>query len=186
MTTDVSPRPPRPPSAPVALVPADRSDRAVLENLGQLYRHDLSEAYGLLPNADGTFNNRRLDEFRIGTDPEGRAWLITAAGGLAGFVMTRRMDDGAMAICDFFVVRALRRTGAGREAARLAIATYDGRWQIGFQRYNPGVERFWSHVATDVAGDAWTIEDDEPVEGRPPDTWIRFSTSPARRPTHAG
>jgi len=52
----------------------------VLENLGQLYRHDLSEAYGHLPNPDGTFNNRRLDLFLAGIDPALRAWLITAAG----------------------------------------------------------------------------------------------------------
>jgi predicted acetyltransferase len=141
---------PRPPSGPVVLVPANRSDRAVLENLGQLYRHDLSEAYGHLPNADGTFNNRRLDSFRTGVDPEHRAWLITVAGKLGGFVMTKPADDGATSIADFFVVRALRRTRVGQEAARLAIAQYPGRWRIGFQSYNPGAPRFWSLVATDA------------------------------------
>ena len=145
------------------------------ENLGQLYRHDLSESYGMLPNPDGTFNNRRLDEFRAG-DADYRVWLIRVAGGLGGFVMTRPLDDRAISICDFFVVRALRRTGVGRIAARMAIRQGPGRWRIGFQRYNPGVERFWSLVATDAAGDAWTMQDDPPVEGRPPDTWIAFST----------
>jgi len=167
--------PPRPPSEPVELVPAGRSDRAVLENLGQLYRYDLSESYGLLPNPDGTFNNRRLDLFRGKADPEDRAWLIKVADGLGGFVMSRPIGD-AMTISDFFVVRALRRTGVGRAAARLAIGQVRGRWRIGFQRYNPGVERFWSQVATEAAGDAWTMQDDPPVEGRPPDTWISFET----------
>lgn len=166
----------RPPSEPVELVPVERSDRAVLENLGQLYRHDLSESYGLLPNPDGTFNNQRLDQFRGNADSGYRAWLIKAAGGLGGFVLTRPLDDETMSICDFFVVRALRRTGVGRVAARLTIDTMPGRWRIGFQRYNPGVERFWTEVAADVAGDSWTTFDDPPVEGRPPDTWISFST----------
>jgi predicted acetyltransferase len=167
-------RPARPPSRPVALVPIDRSHRAVLENLGQLFRHDLSEAYGLLPNADGTFNNRRLDQFRI--DPERRAWLITAAGGLGGFAMTRPTDDGGTSITDFFVVRALRRTGVGREAARLLLAQIPGRWHIAFQSYNPGAQRFWSEVATEAVGHEWTMHDDPPIEGRPPDTWITFTT----------
>lgn len=70
MNVEGSLPPPRPAASPVTLTAASRSDRAVLENLGQLYRHDLSEAYGLLPNADGTFDNRRLDEFRAGVDPE--------------------------------------------------------------------------------------------------------------------
>jgi len=165
---------PRPPSRPVALVPVDRSHSAVLENLGQLFRHDLSEAYGLLPNADGTFNNRRLDLFR--TDPQRRAWLITVGGGLGGFAMILMADDSATSISDFFVVRALRRMGVGREAARLLLATIPGRWNVAFQSYNPGAQRFWSQVATDAAGDSWRMYDDPPVEGRPPDTWITFTT----------
>jgi len=121
----------------------------VLENLGQLYRHDLSEAYGHLPNPDGTFNNRRLDLFR--TDPERRAWLINVA---------------------------LRRTGVGREAARQVLAMFPGRWSIAFQTYNPGAQRFWSQVASDAVGDAWRTYDDPPPAGRPPDTWITFQTWP--------
>lgn len=183
---DSSPsRPPRPASEPVELVTVDRSHRAVLENLGQLYRHDLSEALGHLPNPDGTFNNRRLDLFLAGADPEHRAWLITAAGRVGGFVMTApdergepgaRSGRGGISISDFFVVRALRRTGVGREAARQAIALFPGWWSIGFQSYNPGVQRFWSQVATDVAGDQWTTYDGPPVTGRPPDSWIVFRT----------
>jgi predicted acetyltransferase len=148
----------------------------VLENLGQLYRHDLSQAYGHLPNPDGTFNNRRLDLFLAGAEPARRAWLITAAGAVAGFAMTAPAVGGGTSICDFFVVRALRRTGVGRAAARQVIAGAPGQWSIAFQTYNPGAERFWSLVATDVAGDAWTTHDDPPAEGRPPDTWITFRT----------
>lgn len=177
MSSPLPQGPPRPPSTPVSLEPVDRSDRAVLENLGQLYRHDLSEALALLPNRDGTFNNRRLDMLRTGADPEHRAWLITVAGGLGGFVMTRPIE-GEMSVSDFFVVRALRRTGVGREAARQVIAMRRGPWRVGFQRYNPGAERFWTLVATDVARDTWRIWDDPPVVGQPwpPDAWIAFTT----------
>ena len=148
----------------------------MLENLGQLYRYDLSEAYRHVPNRDGTFNNRRLDLFLAGADPAHRAWLITAAGALCGFVMTSPASDGGTSISDFFVVRALRRSGVGREAARQVIAMFPGQWSIGFQTYNPGAERFWSQVASDAAGDRWATHDDPPVAGRPPDTWITFQT----------
>jgi predicted acetyltransferase len=169
--------PPRPPSRPVALVEVDRSHRAVLSNLGQLYRYDLSEPYGHLPNDDGSFNDRQLDRFLAGADPEHRTWLITVAGRTAGFVMTIPAEGGGTSIAGFFVVRALRRTGVGREAAALAVALFPGRWSIAFQRYNPGVEKFWSRVATDAAGDRWEIRDGPRPQTRPPDTWITFSTS---------
>ncbi|MET8551789.1 GNAT family N-acetyltransferase [Micromonospora zamorensis] len=169
--------PPRPPSHPVALIPVDRSHRAVLGNLGQLYRHDLSEAYGHLPNDDGTFNDRPLDQFLAGVDPRRRAWLITAAGRTAGFAMTTPAEDGGTSLTSFFVVRALRRTGVGRAAAVRVIALFPGRWSIGFQRYNPGVEAFWSQVATQVVGDTWKTHDGLTPETRPPDTFLTFSTT---------
>lgn len=150
----------------------------MLENLGQLYRYDLSESYRLLPNPDGTFNNRRLDLFLAGTDPQHRAWLIMAAGALGGFAMTAPTPAGGMSVSDFFIVRALRRTGVGRAAAGQLIAMTPGRWSIAFQSYNPGAQQFWTQVATDAAGDAWTTHDDPPVAGRPPDTWITFQSDP--------
>ena len=129
-----------------------------------------------MPNADGTFNNRRLDRFLAVIDPAHRAWLIKAAGSAGGFVMTAPADGGGTSISDFFVVRALRRSGVGREAAGQVIARFPGRWSIAFQTYNPGAQRFWSQVASDAAGDRWATHDDPPVAGRLADTWITFHT----------
>jgi len=58
----------------------------VLENLGQLLRHDLSEAYGLLPNADGTFNNRHLDLFR--TDAFAQALMSSSTPPMVRLAMS--------------------------------------------------------------------------------------------------
>jgi predicted acetyltransferase len=171
-----APTPPRPPAHPVELKPVDRSHRAVLGNLGQLFRHDLSEFYGHLPNDDGTFNDRQLDRFLTGLDPHRRAYLITVAGRTAGFVLTAEAEGGGSTITGFFVVRALRRTGVGREAAVQTIRLFPGRWRIGFQRYNPGVTAFWSRVAAEVAGDKWEIYDGPVPDTRPPDTFVEFTT----------
>ncbi|GAB3595577.1 hypothetical protein GCM10027446_21080 [Angustibacter peucedani] len=169
--------PARPVALPVQLVEVDRSHRAVLQHLGQLYRHDLSESRAHLPNADGTFNNRTLDQFLTGADPEHRAWLVQVPAGLGGFVMTDVGEDGVRSVADFFVVRALRRSGTGREVARQLLEMFPGRWRIGFQRYNPGVEAFWTAVATEAVGDTWELRDEDPVEGRPPDTFLTFTTT---------
>ncbi|WP_109592758.1 GNAT family N-acetyltransferase [Actinoplanes xinjiangensis] len=166
--------PPRPPSRPVELHPVGRADRAVLTNLGQLFRHDLSEFYQHVPNHDGTFNDRAVDLFLAGADPESRGWLITAASRTAGFVLTSGDPGGGRTISAFFVVRGLRRTGVGRIAALQAIRMVPGRWRIGFQRYNPGVEQFWSTVATELVGDLWEIHDAPAPATRPPDTFITF------------
>lgn len=173
--------PPEPPHEPVELVPVDRSARSVLENLGQLYRYDLSEAYRHLPNADGTFNFRELDRFRVGGAEGGQAWLIQVAGRLGGFALITPTPDGGRSLATFFVVRALRRSGVGRRAARLLLEQHVGRWTIGFQDYNTGVEAFWTSVATETVGTRWaTHSQPVPVEGVPPDTLLTFDTTPPR------
>lgn len=98
--------------------------------------------------------------------------------------MTVPAASGGTAIAGFFVVRALRRTGVGREAAVRTIAAVPGRWSIAFQRYNPGVEQFWSGVATDVVGTQWQMHDGPAPASRPPDTWITFTTAPDTETFH--
>ena len=83
----------------------------------------------------------------------------------------------------FFIVRGARRRGVGTEAVRLVVARHPGRWRVAFQDGNPPAARFWSRVAVELAGDAWTLER-LPVPGRPdlpPDTWIGWSA-----PTNLG
>jgi len=75
-----------------------------------------------------------------------------------------------------YLESALRRSGVGREAASQVIALFPGPWSVGFQSYNRGVQRFWSQVASDAVGDKWATHDDPPVAGRPPDSWITFTT----------
>ena len=94
--------PARPASRPVALVAVDRSHRAVLGHLGQLYRHDLSEAYGHLPNDDGTFNDRQMDRFLGGVDPQHRAgnfeW-VPNCGAINAARSTARISSCSLAYC---------------------------------------------------------------------------------------
>jgi predicted acetyltransferase len=180
VTSDLPLQPDLPPTTPVVIEEVTRSDRAVLTNLGQLYRHDLSEGMRLLPNPDGTFNNRRLDAFFLADDPDLRAWIIRAGGALAGFVMTRAESDGTRVLSDFFVVRALRRSGVGRKAAMATFTAYPGPWVVAFQDYNPGAREFWESVAAEVAGDSW-LSEHRPVPGKPelpPDTWMSMTVRP--------
>jgi predicted acetyltransferase len=104
--------------------------------------------------------------------------LITVAGGLGGFVMVSRAADGT-SITDFFVVRALRRTGVGRAAAGQVIAMVRGQWRITFQADNPGVEHFWRQVAADAVGQRWRQSEVASASGLPPDVCLTFDTSPA-------
>jgi predicted acetyltransferase len=173
------------PPARLTIRPTTPADRLVLERLWLLFRHDMSEVTGALPDVTGQFRRERLDA--TFTDP-GRCGLIAhlepdvgpddAAPAPVGFALVRGLDGPARVLSSFFVVRGARRTGVGRQLAAHVLASFPGRWEIAFQDTNPPAVRFWRAVATDAVGQRWA-EEHRAVPGRPelpPDSWISFTT----------
>jgi predicted acetyltransferase len=150
--------------------------RAVVERLGQLERHDLSEFRGYLPDEDGVFVFDRLPLFF--TEPDRHVFLIRYGTSPAGFTTTRQLPDGSTSIGSFFVVRGLRQQKVGHRAALELLRSRPGRWSIAFQENNAGAARFWRRLATAAVGEAWK-EEVRPVPGQPgvTDTWIVLDTS---------
>jgi predicted acetyltransferase len=160
-----------------------------LEQLWQLYMHDLSGLRGTMPGPDGRFHTRRLEPYRDESDADRRAYLIEQGGPPVGFAFVSRLTERPMLMSEFFVVRAVRRSGVGRAAAVEVLARHPGQWEIPFQEGNTGAARFWRQVAADVAGDSWR-EDRRPVPGKPhipTDVWITLEIAPqvSRRPTQS-
>ncbi|MFI6425206.1 GNAT family N-acetyltransferase [Promicromonospora sp. NPDC050880] len=162
--------------------PTTPADQPLLERLWLLFRHDMSEISGALPDPSGQFRRERLDA--AFTDPGWRGLVahLEADGGApapVGFALVRGLDGPARVLSSFFVVRGARRDGVGRRLAAHVLASFPGRWEIAFQDANVPAVRFWRGVATDAVGQAWT-EEHRAVPGRPdlpPDTWICFTTA---------
>jgi predicted acetyltransferase len=154
--------------------PANPSDRPVLERLWLMFRHDLSEFQGQLPNPDGTFRGERLQA--AFDDPDWAPHLLAKGDRPVGLALVRGLTGPARVLNSFFVVRGLRRTGIGLQAARQLATRYPGPWQVAFQDSNTAAVNFWRRVATEIAGTAWN-EERRPVPGQPslpPDVWISF------------
>lgn len=143
-------------SGAVTLRPADTTTRSVVERLGQLERHELSQFTGDLPGPDGQFDFSRLSRFF--TDTDHQAYLIHCGEQLAGFCLIRPFDGGSSFIHAFFIVRALRKHGVGLAAATDLLRSRRGRWAIAFVEENKPAAQFWRQVATEVVGDSWTPE----------------------------
>lgn len=159
------------------LRPATFSDRPVLEQLWQLYKHDLSELRGTLPDAHGRYSTDRLQAYLPGSAAADRAAVVVEqAGAPVGFVLLRVGEPQALG--EFFVVRALRRKGVAYDVARALVRQHPGRWEIAFQEENAGAARLWRRLARDTAR-AGVREELRPVPGKPhvpPDVWVVFDT----------
>lgn len=171
---------PRSPVTDVAVRRATACDRIVLERLWLLFRHDMSAVTGELPGPDGSFRSQRLDA-GLG-EPGWAAYVVHRDAGPVGLAVVRGLDEPVRTLNSFFVVRAARRNGVGRAAARLVLGEHPGAWQIPFQEENAGAAAFWRTVAADVAGQDWQ-EEQRGVPGRPDltaDTWISLTVLPSR------
>jgi predicted acetyltransferase len=157
----------------VTLEEVPRSQSNVIENLMQLYQHDLSEfaagstEYGEV-GSEGRFAYHRLDSY---WREEGRIpYVIRAGNRLVGFALVnqwsalgRLLDE---AVAEFFILRKYRRTGIGSRAAKIMFESCRGRWEIPVAAYNQPALSFWRHtVSTTVEqsveehpgdGDRWS------------------------------
>ncbi|MFD6178326.1 MULTISPECIES: GNAT family N-acetyltransferase [unclassified Isoptericola] len=177
MTTSRTPLP------PPRLRPATARDGDALERLWALFRHDLSEVTGELPGPDGRFRDERLRAALADLDRcDGARWgahLATVDDRPVAFALVRGLDTPVRVLSAFFVARAARRHGLGREVATAVLRTVPGPWEIAFQDANAAAAAFWPRVATDVAGEGWSLEH-RAVPGRPdlpPDSWVRLDVS---------
>ncbi|MFF2653760.1 GNAT family N-acetyltransferase [Streptomyces sp. NPDC058045] len=171
-------------STTVAVRPALETDRATVDRLWLMFRHDLSEFDGgALPRPDGSYRDEWVHAAFAETD---RAPYLLALGNASlgehpvGFAFVRGLHGPVRVLNSFFVVRGARRTGIGMAAVRQITARHPGPWEVAFQDANTGAARFWRRAATELTGGApgaWT-EEHRPVPGRPeipPDTWISLT-----------
>jgi predicted acetyltransferase len=153
--------------------------RPVVERLWQLYRHDLSEFRGSLPDVTGAFHTRALDPF-LESDPDRAAHLFQRDGPV-GFALVVGVASEPRMMAEFFVVRAARGHGVARAAVGALFDLYPGAWEIAFQEENAVAARFWRRVAAETALDG-VREERRPVPGKPqipPDVWLTLTVESA-------
>ncbi|MFL5441329.1 MAG: GNAT family N-acetyltransferase, partial [Myxococcales bacterium] len=94
------------------------------------------------------------------SEPDRRfAFLIRCDGRVAGFVLATRGspvadDPDVLDVAEFFVIRQLRRSGAGRQAAFLLWNQLPGQWTVRVSEGNRAALAFWRDVVSEFTGGA--------------------------------
>jgi predicted acetyltransferase len=165
-------------SNPVELELVSEESRPIVENLLQLYIHDLSQFRLSRPDETGRFNHDdRYAAFF--TEPDRCAYIFRDDSGPVGFGLVRGLAEPRRLMAGFFIVRGVRRLGVGRHAALAMLRRHVGAWEIPFQDENVGAARFWRELAVAAVGEEWT-EDRRPVPLKPhvpDDVWITLDSS---------
>lgn len=133
---------------PLRLNRVTPSERSILDNLMQLYLHEMSRYAEEVIGDDGRYTYVELDSFIESADRD--AFLILVKGKPAGFVLVKTLsslsDEPHYAIKEFFVLEGYRELGIGEEIARQIFDANQGHWQVGVSRENEGADAFWHRV----------------------------------------
>ena len=133
------------------------SEKVLLRNLMQVYRHDLSEFTGEGPNQDGTFRvGGYFDAYWI--EESRHPFKILLEEHLAGFALVRQWEDGTNSMAEFFILRNHRRGNSGRRAATWLFDHFPGNWHVGQDERNEPAQKFWRSVIGDYTGGEFSEE----------------------------
>ena len=140
------------PTPQTLLTPAAEEERAIVENLAQLYVYDWSELLHLEIGQDGRFGNFLLTPYWV--DDWRHPFLLRVGDTLAGFALIEERskvtgESGVFDMTEFFVLRRFRRRGVGLAAAFAAFDLFKGRWEVRQREENAAATAFWRRAIGD-------------------------------------
>jgi predicted acetyltransferase len=172
-------------SEAVSLARATPEMAPLLRNLLELYIHDLSEIFPVEIGPDGRFGYEKLPLYWA--EPAVRhAFLIKCGLRVAGFALATRGspatdDPTALDVAEFFVLRAHRRSGVGRQAAFLLWDSVPGQWVVRVSEANRAGLPFWGEVVHAYSGGDFTVT----VKPGSPSAWRVFKFASPAKGAHA-
>jgi len=135
---------------------AEKSDRLAIQNLLELYLHDLSEYWPYELDEHGLFGYYTLDYYwRESTHA---AYVFTVDSKYVGFALVNNdvcLPENERWMAQFFVVRKYRRQGVARAAAIAIFDNMPGKWEIGQIPLNTVARTFWQEVIRDYTKGAF-------------------------------
>ena len=166
---------------PLGVEAAGPDEWPVVEQLWQLYQHDLSEFRHSAPGPDGRFPLGRLPSYDEGEGGDRVTYLARLGAAPCGFALVRGVGREPRLMGEFFVTRSARGRGTAAAFAADVMRRHPGRWEIPFQNENPRAAAFWRRLASATMTEV--SERAVPVPGKdhlPPDVWLS-GTVPADR-----
>lgn len=125
---------------------ATDSERQLLQQMLELYQHDLSDIWDQDLDLKGEFG---YSLERFWQDPNCVAYIFRIEENPAGFALVDKeikMSGGEFWMDQFFVMKKYRKRGVGSSAASTIFDNHVGRWQVGQMTNNLVAQSFWRNT----------------------------------------
>lgn len=139
-------------SKDVKLIKIESKDKSILQNLFQLYMHDITASLSMDVNEHGLFEYNYIDYYF--TENNRYAYLIYINNNIGGFAL---IDDEFMVLnpnentpcfdfSEMFILNSYKRKGYGEIVANQIFEIHKGYWEIRPVPRSEGAKKFWLKV----------------------------------------
>lgn len=143
----------------IKLIRIESKDKSILQNLFQLYMHDITASLAMDVNQHGLFEYDYIDYYFI--EKNRYAYLIYIDDKIGGFVL---VDDDFMVLdkykdvpcynlSEMFILNAYKKKGYGEIVVNRIFEMYKGNWEIRPVPRSEGAKRFWIKVVKNYTND---------------------------------
>ncbi len=143
----------------VKLIKVESKDKSILQNLFQLYMHDIAASLPMDVNEHGLFEYNYLDYYF--TEEKRYAYFIYINNKIGGFVLIddefmvleNKKDNPCYDFSEMFILNAYKKKGYGEIVVKQIFDMYRGNWEIRPVPRSEGAKRFWIKVVKNYTND---------------------------------
>lgn len=138
----------------IKLVEIESKDKSVLQNLFQLYMHDITASLPMDVNEHGLFEYNYLDYYFAETEGNRYAYFVYIDNKIGGFVLVnddfmvldKQKDFPCYDLAEMFILNAYKKKGVGEIIAKQVFDLHHGSWEIRPVPRSEGAKKFWLKV----------------------------------------
>lgn len=137
----------------VSLKQIEKKDINLLDNLMQLYLHELSENFKI------DFNDK-ICKYEYDLNPyfeNNKAYFILNKDNIVGFILVDIYEED-FEISEIFILNNYKRQGIAKEAVFKMFDMYNGNWTIKVVSNSKNAERFWYNVINEYTNNNFSID----------------------------
>lgn len=136
----------------IKLVRIESKDKSILQNLFQLYMHDITASLPMDVNEHGLFEYNYIDCYF--TEENRYAYLIYIDNKIGGFaliddefmVLDKKRNAPCYDFSEMFILNSYKKKGYGDKIVKQIFDMYKGNWEIRPVPRSEGAKRFWLKV----------------------------------------
>jgi predicted acetyltransferase len=164
------------------IIKSDQSNRAVIENMMQLYLHDLSSFTSDVPNENGLFSLGKY--FGLYWEEKERyPYILFIDNQAAGFALVREIERSSYSIAEFFVSKPYRKQGIATKFAHDVFDQHLGNWCVAQLEPHTGAQDFWRKAISSYTNNQFSEKWSDSQPKGPMQTFVSSAQQSAKTDT---